>query len=355
MRKDTARSKLRRRRIVRRRERRLLKRRRSRQKRQRLSADWFCVIAPTVFDLYDKHHREKVLAFLGKLRDFAVRGARSVIIDFSDSQKMVADGTLLFKAELSRILRIIGYVPKLKCRPPKNKKVSQVLEQVGIYDLLRYRSHVQPADDDVICWRHSSGTGARGEEYERVLGALDEKISSRIQTGLYDGIVEAMTNANHHAYEMLRLDGLNHEDRKREWWMFSQVRDGWLSVSFCDLGIGIPRSLPKKKEGLWARLLHALGSSPSDGQAIRAAVDESRSRTGQKHRGKGLKQLVAAVDKAQGGRLLIYSNAGGYSCRKHDNVRHEDNFDYKGSILGTLISWSLPIDREEGSNANTSS
>ena len=352
MKRETRRTKLHRRRIVKRRQRRLFNKRRRRQRKILQHTNWFVVSAPESFDLYTKYYREKVVAFVAKLRDFIVRESRLVVIDFTHTTRMFSDGTLLLKAELSRILRIIGHAPRVKCRPPKSEKVSQVLEQVGIYDMLCYRSHVQPSDDDVICWRHSSGTGALGEEYERVLGDLDEKISSRVRTGLYDGIVEAMTNANHHAYEMLRLDELNHEDRKKEWWMFSQVRDGRLSVTFCDLGIGIPRSLPLKKQGLWQRLLGTFGKQPSDGEAITAAVEESRSRTALPHRGKGLKQLVAAVDKTAEGSLLIYSNAGCYSCRKRDNGKQERNFDYKGSILGTLICWTLPLDQEARANAN---
>lgn len=352
MKRETTRTKRRRQRIMRRRERRLFKKQRRKRLKDSSRAGWFDVAAPPIFCLHDRRHHEQVIAFAAKLRDFVVRKSRDVIIDFTRTERMFSDGTLLLKAELSRILRIIGNAAKIKCRPPENKKVSQVLQQVGIYDLLRYRSHVEPSDNDVICWRHSSGTGARGEEYERVLGALDEKISSRVQTGLYDGIVEAMTNANHHAYEMLRLDDLDHRDSKKEWWMFSQVKDDHLSVSFCDLGIGIPRSLPLKKKWVWARLIQVFGGKPPDGSAIKAAVEESRSRTGLQHRGKGLRQLVAAIDRANEGHLLIYSNAGCYSCRKSDKDRHEKDFNYKGSILGTLICWTLPLDQEERSNAD---
>lgn len=352
MNRETIRIRQRRQRIMRKRERRRFKNRRQRQLKISLRADWFDIVAPPIFDLYKKHHRDHVIAFTAKLRNFVVQKSRFVVIDFTRTERMFSDGTLLFKAELARILRIVGSTAKIKCRPPKNKKVAQVLQKVGVYSLLRYRSHVEPSDNDVIYWRHSSGTGARGEEYERVLGYLDDKISSCVQTGLYDGIVEAMTNANHHAYEMLRLDGLEYEDSKKEWWMFSQVKDDHLSVTFCDLGIGIPRSLPLKKQKLWVRLMQLFGREPSDGHAIKAAVEESRSRTGLPHRGKGLRQLVAAIDRANEGHLLIYSNAGCYSCRKHDNTRREENFDYKGSILGTLIFWTLPLEKEERSNAD---
>ncbi len=94
-----------------------------------------------------------------------------------------------------------------------------------------------------------------GQRALELLGDLDDRLPSRLQRGLYDGIVEAMTNANHHAYEQIRDDGLRHEDLQKEWWMFSQVRENRLSVSFCDLGIGIPRSLPLKRKTLWAQLL----------------------------------------------------------------------------------------------------
>lgn len=183
-----------------------------------------------------------------------------------------------------------------------------------------------------------------------MLGEMDERLSIKVQTGLYVGIVEAMTNANHHAYEDVRDDSLNHIDRKKQWWMFSQIRDGRLSLSFCDLGIGIPRSLPLKRKSLWDKL-KSLGRPPTDGDAIKAAVEDSRSRTGHQHRGKGLKQLVAAVDTARDARLIIYSNAGRYDCRKTNHQMIEEKYDYRGSILGTLILWSVPLAEEERGDA----
>lgn len=344
---DTRKRRLRRCRILRKRERRRLSKQRQQVKKELIRKVWTQVIAPIAFDIETEKNHEKITAFHARLRDLLVKSKRSVLIDFSHTKQMVAGGTLLFKAELERTIKVIGRERRIRCRPPKNDKTGQVLEQVGIYGLLNYRSHIKPCDDDVVYWWHTSCSGAVGEEYERVLGQFDSQLPQNLQRGLYVGIVEAMTNANQHAYELTRADGLNYEDLDKRWWMFTQVRDEKLSVCFCDLGIGIPRSLPHKRPSLWANIKAKFIGKPPDGEAIRAAVDDSRSRTGQAHRGKGLKQLVAAMDGSKEGTLMIYSNSGCYFWRKDGARTYEKKLDYHESILGTLIIWRVPLVQEE--------
>jgi len=255
---------------------------------------------------------------------------------------MISGGTLLLLAEISRIIRITRHSIPMRCLPPKNYKVAQVLEQVGINNLLRSKVKVRPIAHDVVSWRAANGHLAEGEKYNDILGHYDGVISENLKTGLYLGLTEAMTNTNQHAYEKERQDGLNYSDQSKDWWMFSQKKDGKLSVVFCDLGIGIPTSLPLKNPGLWKKLKKKLGN-PADGECIREAVEATHSRTGQHHRGKGLKQLVSTIDKIKGGRLIIFSNHGCYVMRDGE----ENVYNMKNSILGTLISWSLPLEESQ--------
>ncbi|MBT8419230.1 MAG: ATP-binding protein, partial [Gammaproteobacteria bacterium] len=110
-------------------------------------------------------------------------------------------------------------------------------------------------------------------------------------------------------------------------------------VVFCDLGIGIPESLPKKQPSVWQRISEKFGANPKDSQVISEAILHSTSRTGYAHRGKGLNQLTNILSQTPGGNLRLYSNYGCYTLR--DDKRYLR--DYKTTINGTLISWSLPI------------
>ena len=129
--------------------------------------------------------------------------------------------------------------------------------------------------------------------------------------------------------------------------MFSQPKDGRLSVVFCDLGVGIPKTLPITKPDSWRRILSLFPGKPEDGNIIKEAVEESRSRTGESHRGKGLSQLVDFIHnqgKMDASFVTIFSNFG--AVQKSADEEGYTIKNYQDSILGTLIQWNMPI-REE--------
>lgn len=298
--------------------------------------DFSLLKAPDIFTIGSEDKRHNLLHFLGKLRETVILRKHAVRIDFSATQKMITDGTLLFYAELCRINRLKGAV-KIRCIPPRNHKVAQVLKQVGIFDLLGYRRKFEITHGDVIHWRSASGREVVGEKFDEVLGHYDGQITEALSQKLYLGFTEAMTNCHHHAYIDTRQDGLNITCEPKEWWMFSQEKDGWLTVVFCDLGIGIPGTLPIKKPALWQRI-KTFGSH-LDAHAIQEAIGESRTRTGLHHRGKGLKQLVDVIAKVGEGQVNIFSNRGCFTLKSGS----ESIFQFKDNIYGTLINWQVPL------------
>lgn len=294
--------------------------------------------APEIFSLYKPEQRKLLLRFIERLRRSVVLNKKPTFIDFTPTCKMFADGTLLFVAELRRLMKLTRNAVKIRCAPPRNKKAAQVLKQVQVLALLKYRRHIDLTDKDVVNWRFAAGHEVVGERYDDILGHYDGMLTPCIQTGFYHGLTEAMTNCCHHAYIMKREDGLGINNEESEWWMFSQEKDGELSVVFCDLGVGIPNTLPIKRPSLWEKI-KAFGGK-SDSRIIHAAIEDSKTRTGLRHRGKGMKQLLEVVQKSRKGHLVVYSNRGCYAV--HDE--NERIFDYTDSVLGTLISWKVPIE-----------
>lgn len=302
--------------------------------------------APVMFDIEGPRPRAKLAVFLRELRrHIGNRNGQDVTIDFSDTQKMWASGTLLFKAELCRLRRIMNQKLRIRCIPPRNQKIAQVLKQTGIFKLLNHRSRVIPTYPDVVHWRYANGNEVDGAKYDEVLGQYDGTIPETVASGLYLGLTEAMTNCHHHAYIDQRKDELNQLNEPKDWWMFSQERDGRLSVVFCDLGVGIPETLPIKQPGLWKRL-GAFGA-PTDADAIDEAIKQSKTRTQKRYRGKGLKQLVDVIEKTPGAILTLHSNRGRYTYR--DGSSKKEN--YNDSILGTLIAWSVPVGTKDSKYA----
>lgn len=266
-----------------------------------------------------------------------------MLIDFSRTQKFIADGTLLFYAEIDRLL---DHFPRLqvRCNFPYNEKASQVLEQIGFYRRIgKNTKFIACEGDDVVTWRTARGQGADGERYDDILGHYDGIITEALQDELYTGLTEAMTNAHHHAYILKRGDGIVSSRSYKPWWMFSQEKDGKLTVVFCDLGVGIPGSLPHNKDEGWQYWwsvmkrfkLHDQG----DAGLIRGAVRHSRTRTKLHHRGKGLTQIIETVSAHPSGKAVIQSNKGWYRI----DSGNETFDDHRTSIKGTIIFWQLPL------------
>ncbi len=176
---------------------------------------------------------------------------------------------------------------------------------------------------------------------------------------MYKGVTEAMTNASNHAYIEERADGLAFGREEPRWWMFSQERNGRLFVSLCDLGVGIPNSLPRTKLKDWApeSVLSfiksvAQGSAPTnDCVMIKAAIELGRSRTDLPYRGRGLQQLKDVIDVVSDGSLAIHSNRGVYRYNPSNRAIETIN-DFSDSIMGTLILWNVPISSGEESGTH---
>lgn len=298
--------------------------------------------APEVFSLIDSIHRAAVIQFIESLKDAHEVGA-TILIDFSSTKKMIADGTLLFRAELCRLVRNAVSGQKIHCKLPHNERIKQVLKQTELLSLMEYRGRITATLPDVVHWRTANGSNADGSKYEPVLGKYEGQVAEAMLTGLFVGVSEAMTNTSQHAYIESRGDSLTLRSPDEGWWMFSQAKDGFLHICFCDLGIGIPRSLPKVKPGLVARML-SLSSDIKDCEYIKEAIDDSLTRTKQSYRGKGLGQIARTLSGISGSKLIIQSNKGCYSSH---NGSDPSVWDFKDSIMGTMISWALPIEVPE--------
>jgi hypothetical protein len=292
-------------------------------------------LAPAEFGVVEVRSRGLFLRRLAILREMIWDGG-VVCLDFSQVERIYSNGGLLFLAELRRVKRHAVRPVTFHCIYPKNNKVSQVLEQIGVFQLIGAGPGAIPADEDVVNWRFAHDNRVDGETYEDVLAQYDGDIAPELQQRLYAGITEAMTNVVNHAYDLTRDDGIG-ITQSREWWMFSQSKDQELTVVFADLGAGIPRTLPMKRPSLWEQFLKR--RRHNDGAAIELAIKDSISRTKLGHRGKGLGQIVRAVESAPQGEMAIMSNYGAVYVR---NGRHQV-VDYADSILGTLIYWKLPL------------
>jgi hypothetical protein len=302
--------------------------------------------APAVLCLIT--NRTTLLHSLEELRRlFHTPSSAPIHLDFSRVTRLNVEGFLLVVAELQRCVSATYGRHPLTCTHSLNDKVCQVFEQIELGKFLGTSTGATPADDDVVHWRFVQGRRVEGEKYEAVLSDFNDELPESMQESLFIGITEAMTNVANHADELPRADGFSFTCLEK-WWMFSQYRDGRLTVTFCDLGAGIPRTLPIKRPAL-AKLMRSLGWY-DDANAIRHSIKDSISRTQEDHRGKGLGQIARLVDSTPGAFVNILSNSGVYgrSAQISGGVGHKLR-NYRDSIFGTMIVWSIPIQKQEES------
>ena len=294
------------------------------------------VVAPQALQLEAESH-DVLVQFLRRLRA-AFRDSRAICVDLRNLKRVVAGGTLLFYSEIHRLVAL--YPGRdLRCLPPRDNTVAQVFKHLKLFELFGHRSNVVPNRHDVVNWRFATSETIDGQMVGSTLAAYDSLQGEKSKL-LYRGATEAMNNVVDHAYIDDRRDGLP-TPSKKNWWLFCREDDQHTLVAVCDLGIGIPKSLPRVYP---AEIVRALlekvsgGKVPADSAMIQAAMQLSRTRTDVRGRGKGLPDARAIVDAVPGGRLYIFSNKGMLLYSNGEYVAH----DYKLSIKGTVVLWMVP-------------
>lgn len=304
------------------------------------------ILAPKIFDIGSDDNRRDLTIFLRKLRKHFTRSrSHGITIDFTQTKKFIAAGTLLFYSELAYLKQFPNNETKLKYIPPKNPKALEVLIQIGLHKLLGIRkpkSKNTNKYDDVLNWKVAYGNVVNNEQCAPTIEAYEGQLAEPLIDGIFKGLAEAMTNTVHHAYTDIREDGLNHKPTTNNWWMFSQARDGELTVVFCDLGIGIPRSLPKTHPSLLDKLLSVFGKV-DDHQCIASSVELNATSTKMPGRGKGLANIIEIASKNRAGSVIIYSNRGVYKLSP--DATKPVSCDLKNSILGTIICWNVTLSK----------
>jgi hypothetical protein len=311
------------------------------------------LVAPRFFTLWHKEARTELLRFLKDIQNAVEYRERQVFIDFSETFKMVADGTLLFHAILHRLTSAIGPRKMIQCSYPKNAIVEQVLMHLGIFKMLGKPNRSAVDHKTVKHWCYATSTTVDGSK-AAFLDDYEGKVTASFKTSnIYRGITEAMANSREHAYPKGDGDELFDLSEDPRWWMFSQELDGVLSVAFCDLGIGIPQSLRtnakweqliKQYLGRSVRVYDLKGILSSDAAMIKTALEIGKSQTREDHRGKGLQEIKNVLEKQGQGKMFILSGSGGYFYEPAKSS--EKSRSYADKMPGTLITWIIPLGNE---------
>ena len=275
-----------------------------------------------------------------------------VKLDFTRTVKLYPGGTLVLLAYLELMLEFFPGRLSARCTP--HSMAAQLLRHFGVADALRIDpASSQPKDPSVVKWQYVTGSTADGAKVSELIDGFRQLTSSELQSGLYDVLSEALTNVRHHAYEG---DSSQTPLPLRRWWIFASFseplnsRPGNLYIAVYDLGIGIQTSMRGRlmsgellldaQDEIW-ELLGLKKSRRLTKLLLERAVEHKRSRTGLKHRGRGLPEMRDFVMATESGRMHIVSGGAQYTCSA--GKMKGETFVCNTRFLGTLILWGIPL------------
>lgn len=301
------------------------------------------VIAPENMNLNENY--KETVAFFNELRFICEKTKKRFIIDFKHLKKISPAAALAFTAEIDRIKRIKCFKRMRVIDFQKwNRNIKLQLRDMGMFTLLNVNNlpasflHEDNDSEDYYI-PFQSGDMASGEDALRLQSLLSTLIEVSVPSPkvLQKSLTEAMTNSINHAYPDNYI--ANSPLKKRLWWMSASlnVNRRVLTIMFYDEGIGIPNSLPRT----YPEFVKSLGGLINDdAQLIRAATKVRRTSTGQKTRGKGLKDIKDYITSSHDGMLKIFSYRGEY---KYLSDGKETVINRDLALNGTLIQWKVAL------------
>jgi hypothetical protein len=304
------------------------------------------ILIPSVLDLTKP--KDETLELIRDIRKIVLKRKSPLRLVFDEAKDIQPASLLLLLAEIHRCRLIHGQSILTGTYPKKGSKLEKVMHATGFFKLLGVKSQIKKAPkrfpvDYIEFISDIRPPKDLSKQFRKALFGEEIQLDLKIRHQLVRAIGEAVVNVGQHAYPK----NSHHEHpSKGRWWLSGHVdkKNALLTITFCDLGVGIPETLPKRyaMEIILSMLALLPGIKPNDGQMIKAGMEIGRSRTLQTHRGKGLNDLRRIIDVAGEGELHILSRRGcyRYSPGKEDVVRNLDM-----TVGGTLIKWTIPLNK----------
>ncbi len=298
------------------------------------------ITLPESFDLHT--NTDETLKIMGEFRNILDQNYKLKKLNFDRIKKINPSSALMLVAEID----IWNTKPGQNLRANHktwNANVKALLCEMGFFELLGFTPLKNSAEyeKDTTFLKFISGIKSEGEKAKELRENIEKVISGTLENRLhlFDGLSEAFTNTTQHAYK-------KNSDDTNKWWITAAYKkdDKNLIVSMYDRGQGIPTTMKTgKKWGFLDERIHTKHS-----ELLKIAMESSfnnkntRTQTGKKNRGKGLKQLLDFI-KGQG-QLTIISNKG-YCIFKvnNDNLSIIEQKELKYPLQGTLIEWNIDL------------
>lgn len=286
-------------------------------------------------------------------------GKQPQIVGYADFAKLDYISTaaaVVLAAEYERLAKVANEVPPTVNLDRWNDNVFRKLFQLGFFEIVGFA----PKRDDVVIQSGSTRTMqivsmknaddlARVDEALQDLGKFlnpSESLPDEIIIEILTALSEAISNVTSHAYP---IDIPTEFPHLSSLWVSATAdkSNNSITIVVYDQGATIPVTYPRisRVERVGNFMRRAVKLEPAfdfenDGTYVRAAMRYGGSRTDQRHRGKGLPQMMEVITRAGAGTMTVLSR-GGWARRGIDGRLRSGAV--SSSIGGTLIEWSVEL------------
>ncbi|MGE0108164.1 MAG: hypothetical protein AB7S81_00125 [Bdellovibrionales bacterium] len=303
------------------------------------------ITVPSVICL--DHNQAETIDFINGLHFYLQNKGTKIRLDFSELKSISPAAALMLASVLYCWSKKSHQQITLHDQTQWDPMMRHLLNDMGLFDLMNVKnppSYSEKAEPTKEFLRFCSGNNVDASPY----GPFREKIVETFgpisdMKKLYKAISEAMTNSFQHAYPLQK-----HKLGFGCWWMFGAY--DWttkeLTISFCDLGIGIPKALPRKYSLEYLRELLSMVRMPvnDDAKMIKAAMEIKRTQTKKGYRGKGMPGMKEIINANPSSCMRVYSSGGMY---EYAHSTEEKIQGLKGVLPGTIIEWRFLLSAVE--------
>ena len=289
--------------------------------------DPFVMEAPAHFSLIN--NCEQTLMYFHACKQ-KMREKYEIFIDCKGVEKLTPDAIAVLVASLEDKDFRSGMTTH--GRAPEDKKLLKMMVGSGFYEYVmhnipNYRKPTQHSLIHVETRSKVENEIAKKQGEEAVLHTFG---TSERFLPVYKILIECMGNTNNHA-------GLGKQGRY-DWWLFryDDPETGVTSFTFLDLGIGIFKSINKRKI---SELIESVGFGNNVGYAHRLFAGEIPSRTGRKDRGKGwpsIHNIVKETREIQNFTLISNDIYATIDSQSETSIKRMNT-----GFRGTLIYWEI--------------
>lgn len=291
------------------------------------------------------------------LKKRSSRGLRRIqtYLDFARIQHLSTAAALVITAEYDAACLYWNDPPPTINLEEWNPEVLFTLYQIGFFEKLRIVPETEQIDRISQHRRILKiARGTSGDELKTIAGSIRElmefwgkgDLDRETRVNLNTAIGEAMANVAKWAYPP---DKGGYDSRLKSFWITASAdkRTGEMVIAIFDRGEGIPATYSRKKlhQNIFNELKAALKNPDgfefvNDATYIKNAVKYGNSSSDEPHRGRGLPQMLEAIEEMKSGSLTIASRGGLYHNDADKGVLERVSH---SSIGGTLVQWRLSL------------